>query len=69
MLPTCITEGGGGMVHFACAFYDGRSVRTAETCSFVFRVLGAILSLFKTSLTHLRSDTKSHTLYNNQDQT
>jgi len=46
-------------VHFACAFYDGRSVRIAQTCSFVFRVVtlcqnfaevvGAIPSLFNSS--------------------
>lgn len=60
MLPRCITQGGGGTVHFACGFYDGRSVHTAETYSFAFRVVtlwqnfaevvGAILSLFKASL-------------------
>jgi len=65
MLPSCITQGGGGMVHFACGLYDGRSVHTAETYSFAFRVVtlcqnfaevvGAILSLFKTSLIQFMS--------------
>ena len=39
MLPSCITQGGGGTVHFACGFYDGRSVHTAETYSFALRVV------------------------------